>query len=59
MMWEGYKTFLDYRRRSNYCDPDNFGMYIYNDFHGWGLQELMENQVCIHSGSTNTMTSLG
>lgn len=45
IMWEGYKTFLDYRRRANYCNPDNFGMYIYNDFEGWGLQELMENQV--------------
>jgi hypothetical protein len=37
--------FSEYRRRSTYCDPDNFGMYIYNDFNGWGLQELMENLV--------------
>ncbi|KAF2829727.1 hypothetical protein CC86DRAFT_367670 [Ophiobolus disseminans] len=45
MLWEGFKSFLDYRRRSNYCNPDSFGMYIYNDFNGWGLQELMENQL--------------
>jgi hypothetical protein len=45
IMWEGYKTFTEYQRRSRYCDPDNFGMYIYNDFAGYGLQELMENLV--------------
>ncbi|KAF3052722.1 hypothetical protein E8E11_009669 [Didymella keratinophila] len=43
IMWEGYKMFMDYRRRSNYCCPDRFGMYIYNDFEGWGYQELIEN----------------
>jgi hypothetical protein len=45
IMWEGFKNFSDYRRRSQYCDPDNFGMYIYNDFAGKGLMELMENLV--------------
>ncbi|KAF3008682.1 hypothetical protein E8E13_009240 [Curvularia kusanoi] len=43
IMWEGWKMFMDYRRRANYCDPDNFGMYIYNDFPGWGHQELIQN----------------
>jgi hypothetical protein len=43
IMWEGYKMFMDYRRRSNYCCPDRFGMYIYNDFEGYGFQELIEN----------------
>ena len=43
ILWEGYKMFMDYRRRSNYCCPDRFGMYIYNDFEGWGYQELIEN----------------
>ncbi|KAF2815195.1 uncharacterized protein BDZ99DRAFT_459125 [Mytilinidion resinicola] len=26
-------------------NPDNFGMYIYNDFAGYGLQEVIENQL--------------
>lgn len=47
MMWESWKMFCDWRRRAKYCDPDNFGMYICNDWYGWGLQELMENLVCI------------
>ncbi|KAF1917120.1 hypothetical protein BDU57DRAFT_548681 [Ampelomyces quisqualis] len=45
ILWAGFKNFSDYRRRSKYCDPDNFSMHIFNDFHGWGLQELMENQI--------------
>lgn len=45
IMWAGYKMFMDYRRRANYCSPDAFGMYIYNDFEGWGFQELIENFV--------------
>lgn len=47
ILWAGFKAFSEYRRRSNYCCPDRFSMYIYNDFEGWGLQELMENQVCL------------
>lgn len=49
IMWEGYKMFMNYRRRSKYCSPDRFGMYIYNDFEGWGFQELIENFVRGHS----------
>lgn len=45
IQWEAFKTVVDYKRRSNYCNPDCFGMYIYNDFCGFGLQELMENIV--------------
>lgn len=45
MMSEGYKTFTEFKRRSNYCCPDMFTMHIYNDFNGYGLQELIENQV--------------
>jgi hypothetical protein len=47
IMWEGFKNFIDYRRRSNYCDPDRFGMYIYNDFAGKGIMELLENLVSV------------
>ncbi|KAF2130921.1 hypothetical protein P153DRAFT_395323 [Dothidotthia symphoricarpi CBS 119687] len=49
--WEGFKTCLDYRRRANYCDPDRFSMYIYNDFNGYGLQELMENIIVSFDGA--------
>lgn len=45
MLWEGWKYLQDCTRRAKYCSPDRFGMYIYNDFEGWGLQELMENMV--------------
>lgn len=50
IMWNGFKTYMDYRRRANYCDPDRFGMYIYNDWSGYGLMELMENLVCALTG---------
>lgn len=45
MIWEGYKMFMDYRRRAKYCSPDNFDMYIYNDWEGRGYQELLQNFV--------------
>lgn len=48
ILWEGFKNFSEYQRRSRYCDPDNFGMYIYNDFAGKGLMELMENLASTH-----------
>ncbi|KAH9875132.1 hypothetical protein J1614_004622, partial [Plenodomus biglobosus] len=32
-------------RKAKYCNPDNFNMYLYNDWHGWGLQEIIENQL--------------
>jgi hypothetical protein len=47
VLWEGFKMFADYKRRSNYCNPDMFDMYIYNDWNGWGQMELAENMVCI------------
>ncbi|KAJ4340781.1 hypothetical protein N0V95_007389 [Ascochyta clinopodiicola] len=43
IMWEGYKMLMNYERRAKYCNPDYFGMHIYNDFEGWGFQELLEN----------------
>jgi len=43
MIWKGYEMFMDYRRRSKYCSPDNFDMYICNDWEGWGYQELLQN----------------
>lgn len=45
-MWETWKLLCEYRRRATYTNPDNFGMHIYNDFNGYGLNELIENFVC-------------
>ena len=35
------KYFLQAMKR----DPDQFGMYVYNDYAGYGLQEVIENQL--------------
>lgn len=32
-----------YRRLAPYTCPDMFGMHIFNDFNGYGIQELIEN----------------
>ena len=44
-MWKTWTMKCDWMRRGSYCDPDNFGMYIHNDFFGYGIQELVENMV--------------
>ncbi|KAK6430393.1 hypothetical protein LTR95_013449 [Oleoguttula sp. CCFEE 5521] len=43
MMWRSWTICCDYMRQADYRNPDLFGMYIYNDWHGWGLNELIEN----------------
>jgi hypothetical protein len=45
VMDETWMIMTEWHRRASYCDPDNFDMYIYNDWLGWGLQELHENLV--------------
>ena len=45
-MWRSWKKYCDLKRYTMYTDPDSFGMYIYNDFHGYGIQELVQNTVC-------------
>ncbi|KAF1963018.1 hypothetical protein CC80DRAFT_588495 [Byssothecium circinans] len=42
MMADAWDKFDLWRRRAKYCDPDNFNMYIYNDWKGYGLQEIIE-----------------
>ncbi|EMD96041.1 hypothetical protein COCC4DRAFT_122583 [Bipolaris maydis ATCC 48331] len=32
-------------RKAHYCNPDNFGMYIYNDWASWGILEIAENMM--------------
>lgn len=41
-------AWIDYAntmREASYRSPDNFNMYIYNDFEGYGILELIENHV--------------
>ncbi|KAK9780694.1 hypothetical protein SCAR479_01880 [Seiridium cardinale] len=33
----------EYRIQATYTDPDMFGMYIYNDFYGYGVLECIQN----------------
>ena len=33
-------------RKAKYCDPGGFGMELYQDWQGWGVQEILENMVC-------------
>ncbi len=45
LMWQAWKKFCYLKRHALYTNPDAFGMYIYNDFNGYGLQELVQNTV--------------
>jgi hypothetical protein len=49
MMWGAWLKTDILGRKAKYCNPDNLGMYIYNDWHGWGMQEIGENVVRIRS----------
>ncbi|KAI9693573.1 MAG: hypothetical protein M1820_009139 [Bogoriella megaspora] len=42
-MRKAWKMQLDLEIGAEYRDPDAFDMYTYNDFYGYGLQELFEN----------------
>lgn len=45
MMFNAYMKLDWLMRKARYCDPDNFGMYIYNDWYSYGLTEILENMV--------------
>ena len=45
VLWETWTLICEYRRLATYTNPDMFGMHIYNDFNGYGIQELVENLV--------------
>ena len=47
MMWKSWEYLCDWVRESSYTNPDYFGMYVYNDFHGYGVLGLVERQVCL------------
>lgn len=44
-MWKSWTNYCDLKRLAFYTCPDAFDMYIYNDFHGYGIQELVQNTV--------------
>jgi hypothetical protein len=45
MMYDGLPKKESWDRKAKYCDPDNFGMIMYTDWRGWGMQEIVENMV--------------
>ncbi|KAK8095700.1 hypothetical protein PG999_013722 [Apiospora kogelbergensis] len=40
--WKTWTLFIGWSEAADFCDSDAFGMHIYTDFHGWGLQEIVE-----------------
>ncbi|KAL1792704.1 hypothetical protein ACET3X_009211 [Alternaria dauci] len=45
MMWDAWLKADLLTRKSNYCDPDSFGLIQYTDWKGWGMQEIIENML--------------
>ncbi|USP81136.1 hypothetical protein yc1106_08410 [Curvularia clavata] len=45
MMFNAYMKLDWLMRKARYCNPDNFGMYIYNDWYSYGLTEILENMM--------------
>jgi hypothetical protein len=45
MMRRSHDMVAELRSRTNYFEPELFGMFLYNDFFTHGLQELQENVV--------------
>lgn len=41
----GFSKWMALRQQTTVRDPDNFGMYVYNDFFGYSLMELIENSL--------------
>lgn len=57
-MWKSRMIASDNTRLASYRCPDNFGMYIYNHFFGYGMQELIENQVSSPTSGTERQAGL-
>ncbi|KAF2462897.1 uncharacterized protein BDR25DRAFT_347554 [Lindgomyces ingoldianus] len=51
MLCEGWTTLCDFKRKVNFCDPNNFGMHIYNDWKGYGVTEAVENLLIAFDGA--------
>ncbi|KAI1380358.1 hypothetical protein F4677DRAFT_406562 [Hypoxylon crocopeplum] len=44
-MWQTWKLFTTWERRATYTNPDFFNMFINKHFHGYGMQEMVENML--------------
>ncbi|KAG9185190.1 hypothetical protein G6011_07734 [Alternaria panax] len=45
MMWAAWLKADLLGRKAKYCDPDSFGLDLYTDWSGWGMQEILENMM--------------
>ncbi|KAF1851941.1 uncharacterized protein K460DRAFT_373832 [Cucurbitaria berberidis CBS 394.84] len=45
IMWDAWLKKDLLTRKAKYCDADEFGMNMYNDWMGWGMQEIVENMM--------------
>ena len=43
----GFELLQKWMEEQEKRDQDNFGMYIYNDFSGYGTMEVMDNMVSL------------
>jgi hypothetical protein len=41
----GYRNFIDLVAHTNLRSPDAFDMYIFNDYEGYGILEVLQNLV--------------
>ncbi|KAK5720342.1 hypothetical protein LTR17_015059 [Elasticomyces elasticus] len=54
MMKDAYSRSDDLRTKASYCDPEkNFDMYIYNDFHAYGVAEVLDSQLLAFNTAYN------
>ena len=44
---KAYEMHFDLKGGASFRIPDRFDMYLFNDFEGYGLQELIENMVSL------------
>lgn len=65
IMVDAWKHVCELRIKQTYVDPDNFGMYVYNDFEHYGLNGLVEEMaspdsfsVCIVDANDATRSKI-
>jgi hypothetical protein len=58
IMSGGWTQVSDGWREASYRVPDNFGMYIYNDFEGYGLHEMVENFVSLFAACPKLLADI-
>lgn len=47
IMLSGWDKYDDFACRGKFCDPDNFNIYIHNDWKGSRMQEIVDNTVSV------------